>query len=620
MTTQSHAFRVGELRPSQLLRVFGVGAVVDLPNISVMIMGLSDWDVTRARRIKEPRLLRAVQAALDISVRELCEPPLPEIDGLLEAAFEIPVGVPVGVFPRWMVCPVCHLLAPVDAGFFQLKASPLKIERVRYVHEHCPKSIKAPVVLPARFLTACVNGHMDDFPWSFYVHRGASACKGSLTLNEIGISGEPSDILITCKGCAKMRSMSDAFGDKAKACMPCCRGRRPHLRDYDDECGEQLRTILLGASNSWFPVTLSALALPESDDPLTDLLMRQMTSLDDVTGVRDIHLLRNHQALVVPAHYSDDEVWQAIEHIRMQTDQSASSPFDLKGPEWEVLTHPEMIPASKDFVLRVAPVPASYAQMIERVVLVERLREVNAITHFTRIISPGDFGELDLIPEEHRVELTRTEPEWVPASEVHGEGIFIQFREASLRQWLESYEQDLRDREFARAHIRWCLSRNIDPNTLTYPTLRYVMLHSFAHALMRQFALECGYTAASLSERIYSRTPYDEGGPMAGILLYTSASDSEGTLGGLVRLGTPQELATHIANALAQLHWCASDPLCAEHAPDSEPASLHAAACHACLFLPETSCERGNRYLDRSVLVPTLTQDALALFPPSGGL
>ena len=92
---------------------------------------------------------------------------------------------------------------------------------------------------------------------------------------------------------------------------------------------------------------------------------------------------------------------------------------------------------------------------------------------------------------------------------------------------------------------------------------------------------------------------------MAGILLYTAASDSEGTLGGLVALGEPQSLGRHIEQALEQAMLCASDPLCVEHHPVRDGVTLHGAACHACLFAPETSCERGNKYMDRTLLVPT---------------
>jgi hypothetical protein len=130
---------------------------------------------------------------------------------------------------------------------------------------------------------------------------------------------------------------------------------------------------------------------------------------------------------------------------------------------------------------------------------------------------------------------------------------------------------------------------------------------------MRQLAIECGYTAASLRERIYSKSPQDDNGPMAGILIYTAAPDSEGTLGGLVSLGEPATLSRHIAQALDQMRLCASDPLCAEHSPLQNPNVLQWAACHACLFSPETSCERGNKYLDRTLLIPTVKTELAPL-------
>jgi hypothetical protein len=133
---------------------------------------------------------------------------------------------------------------------------------------------------------------------------------------------------------------------------------------------------------------------------------------------------------------------------------------------------------------------------------------------------------------------------------------------------------------------------------------------------MRQLVLECGYTAASVRERLYAQNPDPDEDqlPRAGVLLYTAAPDSEGTLGGLVSLGEPEELRRHLEAALRDAGLCASDPLCAEHPPSQRGMTLHAAACHACLFAPETSCERGNKYLDRSVLVPTVEQDELAFF------
>jgi hypothetical protein len=89
---------------------------------------------------------------------------------------------------------------------------------------------------------------------------------------------------------------------------------------------------------------------------------------------------------------------------------------------------------------------------------------------------------------------------------------------------------------------------------------------------------------------------------------------SEGTLGGLVSLGRPETLERHLDQALDNMRLCASDPLCAEHHPYHGGNTLHAASCHACLFAPETSCERGNKYLDRAVLVHTVERNDLAFF------
>jgi hypothetical protein len=141
------------------------------------------------------------------------------------------------------------------------------------------------------------------------------------------------------------------------------------------------------------------------------------------------------------------------------------------------------------------------------------------------------------------------------------------------------------------------------------------MMHTFAHLLIREMALECGYNSASIRERIYSND--DPSSPMAGILIYTAAADSDGTLGGLVELGKPENLGRLIDQALKRSTICSSDPLCSEHDP-SEDRSLHAAACHACSFVAETSCESGNRYLDRALLVETFECKDAAFFESVG--
>lgn len=162
-----------------------------------------------------------------------------------------------------------------------------------------------------------------------------------------------------------------------------------------------------------------------------------------------------------------------------------------------------------------------------------------------------------------------------------------------------------------RAHRDWRKRRGLDP-AAHWPSERYVLLHTLSHALINELALECGYSAASIRERIYAEPPGGEGPPMAGILLYTAAPDAEGTLGGLVNLGRPEFAGPVLTRALRRMGLCTSDPTCANHCPGEQEDVLHGAACHACLFVPETSCERGNRYLERGALCGTLAGAGIA--------
>lgn len=613
--------RVGEIRPSQLLREFGVGAVVDLPNLSVMVMGLEDWEALyqQPQELNEERLRRAVQLCLGAQVTRLRTPPAAAGSAGFAAPSFTPVGAPVAAFPRWMVCPYCHLLAPVDSGLFQLKTDTHRPDRARYVHMNCAKPGLPPPVLPARYTIACDRGHLDDFPWVYYVHRGQTACPARLTLRESGFSSDVADVYVHCAICGLSRSMADAFGENAVVALPQCRGRRPHVRDFDENgCTERAKTLLLGASNSWFPVMLTVLSVPAAADPLGKLLETYWAQLEKAESAQNVHLMRTLGLLPLLASYTDTQIWDAIEAKRAGAAPTEAEARDLKAPEWRILTRGDDILDHPSFRTRNLSAPPGFERVIDRVVLADRLREVNALVGFTRLASLDDLSETGQEPvalEERLVALSLKAPTWVPAFEVHGEGIFVQFREEALLSWLAHHPAlASRNDEFFKAHYYWRQRRHIPHPGSYYPGLRYIFLHSLAHALMRQLALESGYSMASLRERIYSRSPEEPGGPMSGVLIYTSAPDSEGTLGGLVSLGTAERLEHHLHAALESVRWCASDPLCAGHSPRDEADGLHGAACHACLFAPETSCERGNRYLDRSLLLPTIEHDDMAFF------
>lgn len=616
--------KVGELRPSQALTTFGIGAIIDLPHLSVMVMGLEDWPLKDTVEIGEPRLLASVKEVLGTQVKALRSAPVvPDTYQVNQFDSSALVGIPVSPFPRWMVCPYCRRLAPLGSGLFKLE-TPYRTDQIRYVHANCTKPGKPPTVVPARFVVACKNGHLDDFPWREFVHGGPTNCKGGLKLLEPSATGEAASIFVQCEGanCGAIRPMSDAFKMDLMA-LPMCTARRPHLRDHDEAgckmpTGQNMRMepMLQGASNSWFGITLSALAIPQASGRLMQLVDDHWTVLEKVQSEQNIELLQQ----VTPqlrdlAEYTPADIWQTVQAKKTAVPEANGEPSDLKTPEWKVFIDPDSAEKGRDFQLRVAAPPKRYTKYFEKIVLAERLREVRALVGFTRIESPSDYDNPAAFPHNQRAKLSRAQPTWVPSSEIRGEGLFFHFKEEVIEKWVE--KNSALDRVFFEAHQRWRIARKLEPPQEFYPGIRYVVLHSFAHALIRQLAVECGYTTASLRERIYSRNPGEDQPEMAGVLIYTAAPDSEGTLGGLVSLGKPQTLERHLDQALDNMRLCASDPLCAEHHPYRDGITLHAASCHACLFAPETSCERGNKYLDRAVLVPTVEtgeQSELAFF------
>lgn len=608
---------VGEVRPSQLLWTYGPGALVDLPNLSVITMGTDQWEKERCQPIAEARLLAAVKKVLGAQVESLRMPPFNTNDFLDVYSPEAKIGVPVRAFPRWLRCVKCGLLSEFDTGLFVCKENLYRPEQTRFVHKDCRGSkgdqpAKDADAVPARFLLACRNGHLDDFPWHYFVHGGPDDCRGTLRFFESGASLQTENLWVKCDECGVARSMAHAFGEIGKENLPACRGRHPHLdRFEEDGCQEDPRAVLLGATNCWFPITLSALAIPQVNNPISKLIQDGWSVFEDLATVDELRVavrtVSKTGALPGIEKYSIEDIWNALEAYRSEDEDESILKEDIKSPEWVVLTSENPPRDYPHFMSKKVKVPDGFEDTISQVLLLGRLREVNALLGFTRIEAVEEASASEDRPIV--AGLSRSSLDWVPAGEVHGEGIFIQLNEASIQKWESLPAVKKLDQRMLLGHTGWRRQRSLEPN-LGYDGVRYAMIHSLSHILIRELALECGYNAASIRERIYA-TSGDT--PQAGILIYTAAADSDGTLGGLVDLGKPENLGRLLKQALNRAKICSSDPLCAEHDPGKDR-SLHGAACHACNFVAETSCERGNRYLDRSLIVPTLEHADAAFF------
>ena len=375
----------------------------------------------------------------------------------------------------------------------------------------------------------------------------------------------------------------------------------------------------------------TVISLPAGEDELSRLVQKHFDDLVSMESAAEIKILRRgHKALATSLEgYSDADVFARVQLLRQNSEQDASLPPKIA--EFEVFASGrELIgenrPASLLFAETLSrdrwdPTRARQCAGIKSLVTVHRLREVSCLYGFTRFESAPTVGDSDL--EDVRLAVDGAPlslgADWLPAVEQFGEGLFIHFDPDAVATWLDRAVVVDRTKGLFAGHTGWAAARG--DRAVPFAGAVYVMLHSLSHALMGEIALECGYPASALKERIYALP-----NPLAmnridqcGILIYTATAGNQGTLGGLV--ATADRFSAILRSALERLEVCSNDPVCGDHVPTSstDDRALHGAACHGCLLVAETSCESRNWFLDRALLVDTVAGDGSAFFGRSPG-
>jgi hypothetical protein len=553
----------------------------------------------------EPRLAYKVGRALGVDAVKLYAPPAHRDEPNAPAT-----GVGVYKFPQWFIAQGAECEDRRSDG---ARARPLVHARGLSKGKFVRNRRSHPVV-PVRFVQACPNGHIDDVDWYTFIHGPAVQCYRPLWIDERGTSGDLADLTVRCE-CGVSRSLAQAT---RPGTLGACRGPRPWLgAGAGEKCEgpngkpEMMRFLIRSASNAYFSQQISVISIPEQGKRVRAAVDAVWSDhLEYAEDVADVRKERRRERVQHALEgLSDDEVWAEIVRRRSDTGTVIRK---IKVDELETLMKSadslgEDLPDGDFYArgVRLKPDRSRLMQRVERVVLVHRLREVVAQIGFTRFepVALDIDGELTL--DVRRATLAR-DVTWVPAVENRGEGVFIVLAPAALDEWQARPAVQARAADLQRGFARW---KSQHPQSrLEWPNVRYLLLHSLSHLLITAFALEAGYQASSIRERIY----VGEAG--CGILLHTGSSDAEGTLGGLVELGRSFE--QHLRKALDIGRLCSNDPVCAQHVPYNthEERYLLGAACHGCVLIGETSCERRNELLDRALVVPTVEAKGAEFF------
>ena len=628
--------KVRLVRRPQTITPFGTGAIIDIEGESFVAADVSRWS-NKGLIIREPRL----EKLLGVKNFRMA-PAAPEFFWNIN---DKTPGVPYVRFPRWMFCSQCRRMY----WNWSKKDAP-----------RCEQHQNRPKLTPMRFVMACPRGHLDDVDWIYWAHslRGGRCEDSDLRfITESGGSGLEF-VFIRCDRCGAGRSLAGiATPDSLRSLKIKCPGRHPWrpLKEKE-ECDAIPQVLQRGATNLTFALIESAIDITQDSDE--DEYSTENTAVKNhslYNGLKTAYEYDNEDFIkfcigqisretevpekIVRKIFLKDMNESASDTGRKE-DVSSSEITKLYEEEYEALTEirPE-IDSRENFVKRdvdYSEYPEEDASSefvnaitelednLDQLVKIPRLREVRVLRAFSRLSPPAGAEDLDdeppgrfslynsdkkISPKPVPADLRKLpyRERFLPAIEVFGEGIFVTLDQDRLEAWENESPILGRLEQLASRQKKYA-------SYLPPVTPRLVLLHTLSHLLIRELSFEVGYSIASMRERIYAGNNRDEI-QMAGIMIYTSAGDAEGTLGGLVRQGDPDRLFPVVLRAIQNSVWCSSDPLCRE----SEGQGLFAlnlAACHACSLLPETSCTMSNRLLDRVMLSGSLDKKIPGFFSP----
>jgi hypothetical protein len=616
--------RQRKIKKSQLITPFGVGAVVPFPNDeSLIIGGIDNWNTDPHFEVKDERLAKRV------GVSNLYCPP--EFIGSGTGA----VGnaeIPAFRFPTLYYCAKCGFVtveSPIDQ-------SP---------EPHCPvcmqslsdkptvKEMHAIRLLPERFVVVCPNGHLSDFPVAEFVHQDDPSFDAKQWYSDLTYrlkhrifrksSRNTSSLAGISFHCScnpgKIYNMAGMTQKGAlKGIMDHCLGKRPWLGEsLDEKCNstaDDLLVVQRGGTNVWFPQIITSIYLPAAADKAYDpRIVRYLESSDigtyllgefqDTGGTIPIKLMQK----ICEKNSFDFESFldYCVNFLFAKKENKKDvSEDDFRFQEYNVLSKTYGDDASDIFVKNSSIFLYNDAirPFFQSISIVEKMKETRALVGFSRL-APQEKSIQDF-----RKTLSDGSLDWVPAVQTQGEGIFIAFNKDRIIHWRGNPEAIKRAKAVDKAY-QSSLFKSDDLSFHVTP--EYLLIHTFSHILISSFSRICGYGSSSLRERLYCSS--DKEHEMYGVLIYTTSGSSEGSLGGLIKQGTPGHLEDIILSAIEEARWCSYDPICID-SKGQGPDSCNLAACHNCALLPETSCEKGNRFLDRGCLIGIPTDASVGYF------
>ena len=521
---------VGDIRKTQLITTFGVGSIVDFKDDTVIIASTDDWDYNpndieevESRKIFNENLSVITDAEYFFMPRTTQS----------TNSFSKGKNITSYVFPEKLHCSRC-------GNIYDFRELDVKD---RHRCPQCKNNLNA-----SRFIVVCTHGHMDDFPYDWWVHGGKPCPSGvkSPRIKMVNIYNRTDidSLRLECTECKTTRSMVQVFSDNALSEFPCtC--KHPHFKEpyarVQYGCHDKMRARLRSASGVYFPITKAALLIPPWSKKVVNCIQKNYSTLKNVEEDKLVYTIRQ---VIHDQNITDDEIMRSWRAVKISMEQKRKrSELSVYEDEYSILSKYEN-ENEDNFSSYTATIPQKYKSYFEQIAVVDRLTVTQAFTGFTRITRN----------EANSVAISQYPKPWLPAVELTGEGIFIRFNKNKIAEWRNAHSSRYKRMKKAMEDSKF-INESFSET--------YVMLHTFAHLFIREISNVCGYSAASIREKIYSEINDKNEVKMCGVLIYVSSSDSDSSLGGLISVADNEDVFERIMDSmLERASWCSGDPLC----------------------------------------------------------
>ena len=624
-----------DLRRSQIITINGIGSLfVTKFGIGIIGAGLDYWFSKKEGEnidLDEYIIKDEWRLARTCNVRHFKIPPdfrPPTI--FSRETVNINIKLPYLRFPTWHFCQNRKC-----ANMRQF--SPTTSDMYLRCHKCNGIMVQVPLI------SMCPDGHLDEFPYREWIERSChkedpERKKSHNMIKFIHTGGEGvSGYMIKCE-CGAFRSLNGSLGELDID----CRGKEFWNHDHKEnkECTNKnkLHGTLRGATNLYYSNVRSSIFIPRGGPKLNDDIVQDFriplirksieimyqTLKTEGKKLKAVHLKQNDNVRETFVDYKNEDIDNVIESEFAEESQDSnddnydSSSFKFAEYNFIKEKNDKIVDyeASEEILDGKKLINEPINKYFDQIKLIKKLRETRALIGFSRVIPRNvDLEDSKRLLWKDKSKIN----EWLPAVKVYGEGIFLKFNETKIKDWEKNQSVLSRINKMRNNHKNALEKDMRDVNEEKIDSFinpRYVLIHTFSHLLINKLSYYAGYSETALKERIYASL--DNNNNMSGLLIYTADGDSDGTMGGLVKLGRVNHISSIIEEALNDAKWCTIDPICMEAGSDNTPGqgthSVNLAACHNCCHIPETACENFNSFLDRGIICGSFDNPEIGYF------